>query len=77
MPGAVSALTFQSNLFSAGDAVSVQLAHRDFDTLLAAVERLKEHHRRVPRRQGRDRFVPARQEGAQARADRPRAGPSG
>ncbi len=40
VPGAVS-LTFQSNLFSAGDAISVQLAHRDFNTLLAAVERLK------------------------------------
>jgi multidrug efflux pump subunit AcrB len=40
VPGAVN-LTFQSNLFSAGDPVSVQLAHRDFDTLLAAVERLK------------------------------------
>ncbi len=40
VPGSVS-LTFQSNLFSAGDAISVQLAHRDFRTLLAAVERLK------------------------------------
>jgi len=40
VPGAVS-LTFKANLFSAGDPVSVQLAHRDFDTLLAAVERLK------------------------------------
>jgi multidrug efflux pump subunit AcrB len=40
VPGAVS-LAFQSNLFSAGDAISVQLSHRDFDTLLAAVDRLK------------------------------------
>ena len=40
VPGAVS-LTFQANLFSAGDPVSVQLAHRDFDTLLSAVDRLK------------------------------------
>ncbi len=40
VPGAVT-LTFQSNLFSAGDPISVQLAHRDFDTLLAAVDRLK------------------------------------
>jgi multidrug efflux pump subunit AcrB len=40
VPGAVT-LTFQSNLFSAGDPISVQLAHRDFDTLLTAVERLK------------------------------------
>ncbi|MCU0303694.1 MAG: efflux RND transporter permease subunit [Thermoanaerobaculales bacterium] len=40
VPGAVS-LTFQANLFSAGDPISVQLSHRDFDVLLAAVERLK------------------------------------
>jgi multidrug efflux pump subunit AcrB len=40
VPGAVS-LTFQANLFSAGDPISVQLAHRDFTVLLAAVERLK------------------------------------
>jgi len=40
VPGAVS-LTFSASLFSAGDAVSVELAHRDFDTLLRAVERLK------------------------------------
>ncbi|MCP4903330.1 MAG: efflux RND transporter permease subunit [bacterium] len=40
VPGAVS-LTFQSNLFSAGDAVSVQLAHRDWETLLAAADQVK------------------------------------
>jgi multidrug efflux pump subunit AcrB len=40
VPGAVS-LTFQSNLFSAGEAISVQLAHHDFDTLLLVVDRLK------------------------------------
>jgi multidrug efflux pump subunit AcrB len=40
IPGAVS-LTFQSTIFSAGDPISVQLAHRDFDDLLAAVELLK------------------------------------
>ena len=40
VPGAVS-LTFSSSLFSAGDAIAVQLAHRDFDTLLRAVEELK------------------------------------
>jgi multidrug efflux pump subunit AcrB len=40
VPGAVS-LTFQSNLFSAGDPISVQLAHHDFDTLLLSVDRLK------------------------------------
>ncbi len=40
VPGAVS-LTFQANLFSAGDPISVQLSHRNFDTLLAAVDRLE------------------------------------
>ena len=40
VPGAVS-LTFQANLFSAGDPISVQLAHRDLATLLAAVDRLE------------------------------------
>jgi multidrug efflux pump subunit AcrB len=40
VPGAVS-VTFRSNLFVIGDAISVQLAHRDFDTLLAAVDSLK------------------------------------
>jgi multidrug efflux pump subunit AcrB len=40
VPGAVT-LTFQSNMFSAGDPVSVQLAHRDFNILLQAVDRLK------------------------------------
>ena len=40
VPGAVS-LTFKASLFSSGDAISVQLAHRDFDTLLRAVDRLK------------------------------------
>ena len=41
VPGA-SALTYTASLFSAGDAISVQLAHREFDTLLAASERLKQ-----------------------------------
>ncbi len=40
IPG-VSTLTFASALFTAGDAVNVEMAHRDFDTLLLAVERLK------------------------------------
>jgi multidrug efflux pump subunit AcrB len=40
VPGAVS-LNFFAAIFSSGDAISVQLAHRDFDTLLQAVERLK------------------------------------
>ena len=41
VPGAVS-LTFQSSMFSGGDAVSIQLAHRSFPTLLKAVESLEE-----------------------------------
>ena len=41
VPGATS-LTFSASLFSAGDAVSVQLAHRDFSALLRAADRLKE-----------------------------------
>jgi len=41
VPGAVS-LIFQSSLFSGGDAISVQLAHRSFPTLLKAVESLEE-----------------------------------
>jgi len=40
VPGAVS-LTFSASLFSAGAPISFELAHRDFDTLLRAVERLK------------------------------------
>lgn len=41
VPGAVS-LTYQSSLFSGGDAISVQLAHRSFPTLLKAVEGLEQ-----------------------------------
>jgi len=40
VPGAVS-LTFQSSMFSGGDAVSIQLAHRSFPTLLKAVDALE------------------------------------
>ncbi|MEM9594969.1 MAG: efflux RND transporter permease subunit [Acidobacteriota bacterium] len=40
VPGAV-ALTYTASLFDAGDAVSVQLAHQEFDVLLEAVEALK------------------------------------
>ncbi len=40
VPGVVS-LTFQSSLFSGGDAVSIQLAHRSFPVLLKAVETLE------------------------------------
>ena len=47
VPGAV-ALTFKSNLFSAGDAVNVELAHRKMDTLLSAVDRVKEAVRAFP-----------------------------
>jgi multidrug efflux pump subunit AcrB len=41
VPGAVS-LTYSASLFSSGDAVSVQLAHRDFKVLLQAIDRLEE-----------------------------------
>jgi multidrug efflux pump subunit AcrB len=41
VPGAV-ALTFRAAKFSSGDAINVQLSHRDFDTLLMAVDRLEE-----------------------------------
>jgi multidrug efflux pump subunit AcrB len=41
VPGAVN-LTFQSSMFSGGDAISVQLAHHSFPTLLKAVTRLEE-----------------------------------
>ncbi|MEM9558448.1 MAG: efflux RND transporter permease subunit [Acidobacteriota bacterium] len=40
VPGA-TALTYTASLFSAGDAVSVQLAHRDFSDLLRAADQLK------------------------------------
>ncbi|MFH1614749.1 MAG: efflux RND transporter permease subunit [Planctomycetota bacterium] len=37
----VSSLTFTYSLFSAGDAIKVELSHMDFNTLLLAVEELK------------------------------------
>ncbi len=40
IPG-VSSLTFFSEIFSAGEAINVELSHQNFDTLLLAVERLK------------------------------------
>jgi len=40
VPGPES-LTFSSSLFSAGKAIDIQLASKDFDQLLQAVERLK------------------------------------
>jgi multidrug efflux pump subunit AcrB len=62
VPGAVS-LTFQANLFSAGDPISVQLAHRDFGTLLAAVERLKGIIAEYPgTRDVADSFLPGKKE---------------
>jgi multidrug efflux pump subunit AcrB len=62
VPGVVS-LTFQSNLFSAGDAVSVQLSHRDFETLLDAVERLKGVVAAYPgTRDVADSFLPGKKE---------------
>jgi multidrug efflux pump subunit AcrB len=62
VPGAVS-LTFRSNLFSAGDAVSVQLAHRDFDVLLQAVDRLKESVATYPGTTDvADSFLPGKKE---------------
>ena len=41
IPG-VSSLTFTSSLFHGGDAVYVEMSHRDFDKLLATVEELKQ-----------------------------------
>ena len=40
VPGAVS-LTFTASMFTPGEAISVQLAHHDFQTLLKAVDRLE------------------------------------
>ena len=40
---AVTSLDFTSSLLSAGDDVSVELAHADFDRLLVAAEALEEH----------------------------------
>ncbi len=62
VPGAVS-LTFQANLFSAGDPMSVQLAHRDFDVLLQAVERLKTVIAEYPgTKDVADSFLPGKKE---------------
>ncbi|HSN54425.1 MAG TPA: efflux RND transporter permease subunit [Candidatus Sulfomarinibacteraceae bacterium] len=62
VPGAVS-LIFQANLFSAGDPVSVQLSHRNFDTLLAAVDRLKGIIAEYPgTRDVADSFLPGKKE---------------
>ena len=62
VPGAVS-LTFQASIFSAGDAVSVQLAHRDFNTLLQAVDRLKTIIAEYPgTKDVADSFLPGKKE---------------
>jgi multidrug efflux pump subunit AcrB len=62
VPGAVS-LTFQANLFSAGDPVSVQLAHRDFNVLLQAVDRLKTIIAEYPgTKDVADSFLPGKKE---------------
>ncbi len=62
VPGATS-LTFQATIFSAGDAISVQLAHQDFETLLVAVERLKELLAEYPGiTDVADSFVPGKRE---------------
>jgi multidrug efflux pump subunit AcrB len=62
VPGAVS-LTFQASLFSSGDPVSVQLAHRDFNVLLRAVERLKEVIAEYPGTKDiADSFLPGKKE---------------
>ena len=38
----ISSLTFTSSLFHAGDAVNIQLSHRNFDTLVKLSEQFKE-----------------------------------
>ena len=40
IPG-VSSLTFISEIFSAGEAINVELSHKNFDTLLSTAENLK------------------------------------
>ena len=59
----VTSLVFRSNLFMIGDPVSVQLAHRDFDTLLEAADRLKENLEDYPGvKDITDSFVPGKRE---------------
>ena len=40
IPG-ISSLTFTSSLFTAGDAINVELSHRNFDKLLESAEKVK------------------------------------
>lgn len=62
IPGATS-LSFTASLFTSGDAVSVQLAHRDFDTLLRAANELKTRVAEFPgTREIADSFVPGKVE---------------
>jgi len=62
VPGAVS-LTFQAAMFSSGEAISVQLSHRNFDTLLAAVARLKQIVSEYPGTEDiADSFLPGKKE---------------
>ena len=62
VPGA-SALTFSSAVFSAGDAISVRLAHRDFDVLQKAADELKSLLTEYPGTTDiTDSFVPGKRE---------------
>ena len=62
VPG-VSSLTFHMDLFSAGEAVNVQLAHEDFDELLACSEALKQELARFAGVTDiRDSFKPGKRE---------------
>lgn len=62
IPG-VTSVVFESGLFSAGDAISVQLAHSDFDQLLVATDRLKEKIAEYPGITDiSDSFVPGKRE---------------
>ncbi len=47
VPG-ISSLSFTSQFFSAGESISVELMHDDFDTLLEIAERLKTELSRYP-----------------------------
>ena len=69
VPGAVS-LTFNPIIFSAGDPISVQLAHRDFDD--AAGRRLIGSRTIIAEYPGTKDVadsIPSRKEGAQADPD--------
>ncbi|MEM1182068.1 MAG: efflux RND transporter permease subunit [Acidobacteriota bacterium] len=62
VPGA-TALTYTASIFSAGDAISVQLAHENFDSLLRATEDLKGRIAAFPgTKEVADSFVPGKLE---------------